>query len=406
MTETQEILVKMIGKQLFGTEGVLPEPDDWNALLTEAQQQAVFPLAYAIAEGALPAEQRLQYMSRKYANAARNTRNLYDHTQLHRLLTENGFRYVILKGQASAMYYPDPMLRTMGDVDFLVDMADVDSVDALLVAHGYTKLDGAEKHGFHWAYKKGDETLELHWGVPGLPDNENAARQFLSDILDKTSLVERENGAFLVPSRLHHGLVLLLHTISHLTGRGVGLRHLCDWLVFENSMTEAEFCDTLEKPLKKAGLWTFAQTLTRVGTLYFGCPDRRWCEGADARVCKAFLEDVFAGGNFGVKDGTRKSQAKMIQDDATKKISRGNVLHNLLVSIDKRSKREFPTAAKTRVLLPFAWAAVVVQYAVRVASGKRNNVFDQKIYSDAMNRLALYSELKLFEAEQTDSTQG
>jgi hypothetical protein len=35
-------------------------------------------------------------------------------------MTENGIPYCILKDAASACRYPDPLLRTMGDVDFYV----------------------------------------------------------------------------------------------------------------------------------------------------------------------------------------------------------------------------------------------------------------------------------------------
>ena len=75
-------------------------------------------------------------------------------------------------------------------------------------------------------------------------------------------------------------------------------------------MTEEAFVNSFEKPLKDIGLWTFAQVLTKIGIMYFGCENREWCAEADESVCAAFLEDIFASGNFGAKDQTRKKPSE------------------------------------------------------------------------------------------------
>lgn len=219
--------------------------------------------------------------------------------------------------------------------------------------------------------------------------------QFSADVIndaeEKTVLSEK----MMLPSTFHHGLVLLLHAISHMTGGGIGLRHLCDWLVFENSVSEEEFLEIFEEQLKNIGLWTFVQVMTKIGVLYFGTK-RSWCLDEDDGVCRALLEDILSGGNFGTKDNTRRSQAKLIQNRVTKSVH-GNVLKNGLVSINEKAKRDYPYCRENLILRPIGWSAVVGKYAIRVVSGKRNNVFDKRIMSDAVNRQKLYAELRLFE---------
>ena len=234
--------------------------------------------------------------------------------------------------------------------------------------------------------------------MPGIPQNDRTIHACLADILEKAKPLDFEDGICLVPSPFHHGLILLLHTISHLTGSGVGLRHLCDWLVFENSLTENEFNSLFSKPLQDVGLWSFAKVLTKIGVMFFGCAERAWCADADDALCASFLEDVLNGGNFGVKDQTRRSQAKLIQNNANKKVSRGGVWKNGLISINEKAKKEHPFCKKYPILRPLGWIIVVVQYLIRVIAGKRNNVFAKKIYSDALNRQSIYSQLKLFES--------
>ena len=399
MTETQNKIIKIIEKRLFVGEVVISTSDSLDSLLAETQQQAVFPIVYSYVEKAQPQQECLQqYKQQKAEYQASNIRNLYYHNELHKLLSANNIPYVILKGQASAYYYPNPMLRSMGDVDFLVAQSDVNHVDALLLSQEFKKHNNAEKHDYHWAYKKDNESLEMHWNVPGMPEtNNDAIIGYIADIIEKRRIIQNSGGEFAIPSDFHHGLVLLLHTISHMTASGVGLRHLCDWLVFENGMTEEVFVKTFEKPLRDIGLWTFAQVLTKIGIMYFGCENREWCAEADESVCAAFLEDIFASGNFGAKDQTRKSQAKLIRNNTTKRVTDGDITKNVLISINERAKYDFPVMKTHPILLPIGWVIVCIQYLFRIANGKRNNVFDRAIFKDAVNRKKLYSELKLFE---------
>ena len=68
-------------------------------LITEASAQAVLPL---IAMNTIPAAK-----PQISAILAKNLSVIYEHTELHELLTSNGIPYVTLKGCASASYYSD-----------------------------------------------------------------------------------------------------------------------------------------------------------------------------------------------------------------------------------------------------------------------------------------------------------
>ena len=71
------------------------------------------------------------------------------------------------------------------------------------------------------------------------------------DIQEKAILVDN---AYAVPSDLHHGLILLLHNASHMTAGGIGLRHLCDWAVYMERMTDDFVENELAPCLKACGL--------------------------------------------------------------------------------------------------------------------------------------------------------
>ena len=401
MTEQQALMVRIIGKQLFGLniEEMDLDKADWDTLLTEAAQQAMLPIVFSFAEDKMPEGKTKREFSKLYSSVvANNIRNRHYHYSLHKLLEEYNITYTILKGQASARYYREPLLRGMGDVDFLVDQKDVEFVGRLLTERGYVRSNKAEKHVYHWEYNKGKTRLELHWAPPGLSlEKESASRRYVSDLLKRRILIENQDGSYYAPCDFHHGLVLLLHMIHHVTASGVGIRHLCDWLAFEQSMPEESFVSMFSGPLKDIGLWTFAQVLTRVGTLYFGCEERDWCSEADESVCAALLEDIFKGGNFGVKDINRKSQVMLIQNQASMKVGSRDILRNVLVSIDKRAKTDYPVCTRIPIIRPITWGVVIVQYIVRVGRGDRRNIFKKGVISEAIDRKSLYSKLKLFE---------
>ena len=311
MTKAQKQLIAILGNQLFGAQNELGEFDEeqLEAVMNEAEQQAVFPFVYAYIEERFPENDVLRkYKRQNDMFTLKGIRNLHTHNLIHQILEKNGVPYVVLKGQASAMYYSNPLMRPMGDVDLLVNIEDRERAGKLLESEGFIKKENAEKHGFHWAYYKEKERVELHWDVPGiLYAGDVDLRSYLSDIIERREITSMSDAAFYVPSTFHHGIVLLLHTISHISSTGVGLRHLCDWLVFVESLTEDKFIEMFSGPLQDMGILTFAKVLTQNGVLFLGCKEKHWCSDADESVCKGILEDIFRGGNFGRKaEGQRK----------------------------------------------------------------------------------------------------
>jgi len=217
MTSTQEQLIAILADELFSVEATTIKDND--SVLTEASQQAVFPLAYQILQSSIlssqsiPAEKKSQYAKEYAANQASYIRNLHYHAELHKLLT--GIPYVILKGQVSASYYPNPMLRSMGDVDILIHKEDREKVDELFKDEGFIKRSDAEKHDYHWAYKMDRASLELHWDLPGLP--ESMVNRYVEDVIENARETQVVNDVMMFPSPFHHGFRLISFLICQVS---------------------------------------------------------------------------------------------------------------------------------------------------------------------------------------------
>ena len=397
LTEIQNILCGLCANVLFEKNISIPENFDFNKLFDEAKHQTVFPIAY------------MGFKNKKYDKAfynfvAKNVQVNYNHTEIADLLSANNIKYVFIKGVASASYYKESTLRMMGDVDVLIDRCDTEKVNTLLQKLGYTTNDDIFKEDGHIGYKReisGTLSIcEVHFVINGIPDSlADIFERYIGNILDNTKEITVANGKCLVPNDFHHGIVLLLHTANHLTNEGVGLRHLCDWAVFVNSLSNDEFVDLFEAPLKEMGLWRFAQLLTICCEKYLGIDKKQWVGEAEESLIGNIIADILTGGNFGYKDKDRYGQIKYISDREANKVSDKGTFSQLLSSINAKAKTEYNFTKKCKLLLPIAWLAVVFSYLILVLTRKRK-LDNINTINSAKHRQSLYNEFKLFEKNE------
>lgn len=403
ISETQQNILTIVSASLFHTPVNIPVAD-WKAILLEAKLQSVVPIVFSAAEPYIPEEDLPKW--KQYVNhvLANNMRIEWEHIRLHELMTAGGVAYVVLKGSASAAYYPEPMLRTMGDVDFLVKEIDLDIAGRVLESVGFVPVaenDNTHHIVYHRSAKGHMCSWELHWEPSGLPDGVvgEKLREQLSDILDQATLIQSSNGSYMVPTIFHHGLILLVHTACHMINTGIGLRHLCDWAVFVNSLSDREFTDIFEQKLRSVGLWKFARLLTAVAVKYLHCGEKSWAVVADESLLEDIMEDIFAGGNFGQKDPERINEAKLITDRAKATVDDTNFFRQLCRTMNDKARIGLPAAKLHPVLLPVGWCYVGGRHILRILAGKRPKIHPNRMLQGAAARKKLYIEFHLFEAE-------
>lgn len=162
---------------LAGTMWDLPTKpladDDWRAVLDTVSTQR-YPgfLVSAIAEGAMAAtthqrEQAEDLIDTSMVLALRLEQRLLGASSA---LQRAGVDHRVLKGSAyAALVYPDPALRSFGDVDLLVAGADFGTAVEVLATLGYHRLWPEIRPGYDARFSKGatlcDDTgieMDLH----------------------------------------------------------------------------------------------------------------------------------------------------------------------------------------------------------------------------------------------------
>lgn len=410
MNDVQSLLLQVIGAALFGGKTPTVADNQILPLINESKAQAVYPLAFSVLDSQLQEkltpEQYAECSEEFFRYAIAGTQNFAEHSELHELMTANEIPYVVMKGFASAMYYPEPSLRSMGDVDFLIEKENVSNSGKLLESIGFTVDHGEEDDGIHIAYHRDPMSIwELHWRVSGIPSNEvgKSIKSEIDRIIETADVVEEEGTICRAPDRMHHGLVLLLHTLTHLTNEGVGLRHLCDWVMFASSLSDREFREIFEKKLESFGLWRFAQVLTLLGIRYLGAPKRVWALEAveshkvDNDTLSGLMNDILSGGNFGTKDMNRYREIKYISDRGEHTVSSGGILRQGLRTMNQKVYADYRTIEKHKILLPIGYVAEGSKYIGMLLTGKRKSSGTKQMLKEAAERKKIYISLHLFE---------
>ena len=399
ITDAQSAVLNLIGHSLFSMPIDLKKDVDWRAVAKESRTQSVVLLAFRD-YCALPIDDELKNSLKSYFKkcAAANINCYSGHKRLHTIMTENSIPYCIFKGPVSAWYYPDPLLRNMGDVDFYVSPENYDAAKAALLRDGF-EISGEENLFHHVTFKKGASYFELHPCPVAVP-NENMRPLFLeywSDIFKTSYVVKDVFGEYVFPSAFLHGFILITHFQKHLFLSGIGLRHLCDFAVFVNSFSNEEFREIFEERFKRAGLWRFAKALSLIAVKYLGMERREWM-GDDYAIADVLLVDILRGGNFGLAaDADRGNEGMFVSHSKDGGAGKSRLL-SMFRYMNKHVKNRWKIVEKCPLLYPVGWVYFTVRFLFRRIIGKvKVNLF--KSYKESAKRIELYNSLKIFEPE-------
>ncbi len=320
----------------------------------ELKQQSVHILA-AEALGRYEVEE--QVLAKWEIDCARQMQQLRRYMENQKSLTEalraEGIRPVILKGSSSAMYYPDPSLRMMGDVDILPYPRDLETMERARRAYennGF-KLDVDDRR--HIEFKKERFTSELHYFFAGKDSEGQLALDCILDEAQPVSRIVAAGGSYEIdtlPDELN-GLIFLEHITHHILS-GLGLRQILDWMFYVEAVVDERFWSDKLKPLTdQVGLTTLAKIVTRTCEIYFHAPEHSWCKDAELDACKRLLSLVDQSGNFGrKKDPVDKSTTAVLNNGVA------------VWQLQKRGLLNWEAAKKHKILRPFAWLYQICRY--------------------------------------------
>ena len=324
-----------------------PTQEDWAAIDRLAQEQSVTGVVYS-ASTTLPAHQRppmdlaMYWMSEAETVRGQNKLMNAESARLTKLFADEGRRSAILKGQANALLYPDPLMRLSGDIDIWVE-GGRESVVTLLrklglvdeaPLHEFDRPDRAtiSYHHVHLPNNDKGVSVEVHFrpssGNLNPFTNRRMQRWLEEEIMNlkavsADSLVQTtppdgtppdsggEENTFNVPTIRFALVMQLSHIQHHFFEGGIGLRQLCDYYMLLRHATDDDRQEVGSR-LKRFGLrymagammWVLSETLQLE-------PSQMLCE-PDAKRGQQLLDEILAGGNFGKFSDRKKTESDIV----------------------------------------------------------------------------------------------
>ena len=194
-------------------------------------------------------------------------------------LKKHGCRMMVMKGQACAMRYPNPMHRAVGDIDFylLGDYAKGNEavrklgvhVDDSWYKHSEFSIEGEafENHQYFVATRGGKHYKEL---------NEQLCK------LAKDSPEEYyPNSEVLLPPLMFDALFLTCHAYAHFMSEGLRLKQVLDWVALLQQHQQDIDWDELNRLCERFKLIRFQEVMNTIAVKKFGvekCADGMRCD--------------------------------------------------------------------------------------------------------------------------------
>lgn len=307
----------------IGTTSEIPasvKDADWKVMYDLAKKQALIGVLFhgikqLPKELAPDADLLFKWMGIAQKIRQQNMRLFMDSAKVCKNFKDAGFRNCILKGQGNALLYPDPYMRTPGDIDIYLHggrnriMEYVDKVCPNQVMRYH-----------HVDFPVMKTPIEAHFTPSYMffPIHNRRMQKWFKEVMDLqcSNVVTLPDGygEITVPTMNFNVIYILSHLYRHVFTEGIGLRQLIDYYYVVISDELLVIRDTLHRELKYLGLWKFAGAVMYVLHETLGLPEEKMIAPVDVNEGRFLLAEIMQGGNFGQYDtrlGNKEDEGKL-----------------------------------------------------------------------------------------------
>ena len=311
---------------------------DWKELYAIAKKQALLGVLFhgiRRLPKELAPEQKLlmQWMVMAEMIRKQNIRLFQDSVIVCKNFENEGFANCILKGQGNALLYPDPYMRTPGDIDIYL------AGGRKRVMQYINKVCPNQVMRYHHVdFPVMKTAIEVHFTPSYMffPVHNRRMQKWFKEVMGEQCNLRGSlpdgYGEIHMPQVSFNVIYILSHLYRHIFTEGIGLRQLLDyyfvllkWHTDLTNLTDSNKSlpqmtlintdlDALRHKLKYLGLWKFAQAVMFVMKEVFGLSEDRMIVPMDEREGRFLLAEIMRGGNFGQYDdrmGSKVGESKI-----------------------------------------------------------------------------------------------
>lgn len=268
--------------------------------------------------------------------------------ELIKLLNDNEIRHIIFKGYVIKHLYKDPELRTMGDIDIIIDKENKERVFEMLTVNGF-EFDEYSSHSEVYNYKKNGVLFEIH------------TQLFENEFFDGISLKERYRDCFAFVEHMkgytyefdvnEHFIYIVVHMAKHFVDSGCGIRMLLDTVFYLKKHFDEIDWEYVNSVSEDLGIATFLIVVLSVAQKSF---DAQYPYSEFADNTASVIEYMINGGVFGYED--KNLDAIRIGGKNNSVMDRLINMLRIIFPSHKELQRRYSWAINIpKWLLPFGW---------------------------------------------------
>lgn len=388
-----DLLLELLKEALTGADAQKAGTPDWTKWLGTAHKHSVLSLMYPVcveAERDCPGTVQTEVKKAAVSAAKQSYRLLFLSKFLVAKLREAGAEVVVLKGVATANFYPVAEYRKSGDVDLLLTAPEkLELCCKVLEECGCVRKES--QHALHHiAFEaEGGIDVELHT-LMAEPFDNRKINNYLQELVAecKTQVQEADIMGVQLPVLKdgYHAYELLLHMLQHFLRAGFGLKLLCDWVVFWRRGCIATERAIYLKLVQESGLKGFSDMVTLVCCEYLGLEAEKvvWMELGSDYDTEEFMREVLEAEEFG-----RSSSDRMV-------VLRGNGIWDYIREFHHQMRLNFPRAGKCILCWPVLWIITLTRFVGN--NQKVRNVSTKAVFSKAAQRSKIIQQMKLWKS--------
>ena len=288
---------------------------NWKAIFKIAREQAVQVLVAdgmeALPEHLAPKKETIYKVAiRRTTNSLANKVQKSLINRITTLFNEEGIPSILLKGQGVAQNYQKPDSRMCGDIDIYVGMDNFHKACEILRREGAEELIHQDEHEFHIAFDLDDKTIEVHKKsdvIHGRKLNDSLQKwttiHLDAKLADGTLPKWNNDGTLInIPDPTYNAFYIIHHAVRHMLGEGIGLRHVCDWMIFLHTHQDQIDTEELKAKLAEYKIATAWGQFGALATKYLGFPEEHLLVppiNQNESKAELLLQHIFSTGNFG-----------------------------------------------------------------------------------------------------------
>lgn len=282
---------------------------------------------------------------------------VWQETEVQKILSsfeEHQIKCMPLKGYIIKHIYPKSDMRTMGDVDILVDETQLKKARDIMIALNYKE---GRLHSNHDVYYKNNVCIELHRAI--IAKTNKVLYSYFGNGWERARLINGNNFTYEM-SEEDNLIYMIGHMAKHYQSEGIGIRYILDIWVYKRYYQNKIDWNYIYNELKRSGLYYFYKSMESLSDY--------WFEGnSNNTFQKEVAEYVISRGTLDT--GININTLNILLKNKNENFNLFKIKYSLWILFPDMQTmiKKFPFLQKAPFLLPFFW----VYRGIKTISSKR-----------------------------------